>query len=96
MVEALSKIQTCVVRTAGRFGFLGTVRLVHAPPLIWYGTVVRFTGTVGTVGTVGKRTKRTLLNVPSVPTQNIYQAYQAHQAYRTKRTKRTKRSVPIL
>ena len=29
MVEALSKIQTCLVRTAGRFGFLGTVRLVH-------------------------------------------------------------------
>ena len=36
MVEALSKIQTCLVRTAGRFGFLGTVRLVH---VVRYGLV---------------------------------------------------------
>ena len=38
MVEALSKIQTCLVRTAGRFGFLGTVRLVH---VVRYGWLVR-------------------------------------------------------
>ena len=62
------------------------------PPLIWYGTVVRFIGTVGTVGTVGKRTKCALLSVPTVPTVP-YQAYKAYQPYRTKRTKR---SVPIL
>ena len=62
------------------------------PPLIWYGTVVRF---IGTVGTVGKRTKCALLSVPTVPTVP-YQAYKAYQPYRTKRTKRTKRSVPIL
>ena len=37
MVEALSKIQTCLVRTAGRFGFLGTVRLVHVVRYGWYG-----------------------------------------------------------
>ena len=55
------------------------------PPLIWYGTVVRFTGTVGTVGTVGKRTKRTLSSVPTVP-------YHMYQPYRTKKTKPTSRT----
>ena len=89
-------------RGGGRFGCTNTTLvLVHpkrpplTPPLIWYGTVVRFIGTVGTVGTLLQRTKRTLLSVPTVPTVP-YQAYKAYQPYRTKRTKRTKRSVPIL
>ena len=73
------------------YGRVGTLCIGTSmtPPLIWYGTVVRFIGTVGKVGTVGKRTKRTLLSVPTVPTNRTnrtnrtYQGKHISQPYRT-------------
>ena len=65
------------------YGRVGTLCIGTSmtPPLIWYGTVVRFIGTVGKVGTVGKRTKRTLLSVPTVPTNRTNRINQPYQPY---------------